>query len=83
MTYLSDAHTEWHRANGKYATCPVCEANEPFVSECSVCGELSFEWPMDPGNPDVGCWEPATCAAAKTAVEPVTVPVTPTNNPPF
>lgn len=81
MSWISDGHAEWHAVNGKYATCPLdCGANEPFASQCSVCGEFTYEFPSDPGNPAIGCSNPAACNAAKPALEPVTVPANPDNN---
>lgn len=34
MTYLQDAHRDWHTVNGKYAVCPLdCGASEYLPPE--------------------------------------------------
>jgi hypothetical protein len=68
MSYLSEAHTDWHTANGKFATCPLdCGANEPIQSECS-CGEMVYIFPSDPNDPSRGCVDPAACDVVNAAL---------------
>lgn len=68
MSYLSEAHNDWHTANGRFATCPLdCGANEPVISECPACGELAYNFPSSPTT-DRDCTDPAACDAIVAAL---------------
>lgn len=48
MSYLSEAHAEWHAVHGKYACCPLdCGAGEPIVDYCGVegCEGVTIQYP--------------------------------------
>lgn len=62
MSYLSEAHSEWHSINGKYAVCPLdCGANEPDEWGCPACDALCYAYPSDEGVSYRGCADPAAC----------------------
>lgn len=61
MSFLSEGHTEWHYANGKYATCPLdCGASEVNVFDCVVCGASCAEY-RDGASAGRDCADPAAC----------------------
>ena len=44
MSYLTEAHADWHAVHGQYAACPLdCGAGEPIVNECGVPGCDGYE----------------------------------------
>lgn len=63
MTVLSDAHAQWHRAHGKYATCDLdCGAGE-IVGEVF---EADAETLQKPGAHSIRCG--ACCGRHATVV---------------
>ena len=60
MSYLSEAHAEWHAVNGRYAACPLdCGAGEPIVDYCPVEGCEGYEIAYPGQEPHV---EPCTAS---------------------
>lgn len=67
MSWLSEAHNDWHTANGWDRVCPLdCGAGEPDYANCPTCGAY-----LDPAE---DCGE-ADCVKAAAEAVPVTVPV--------
>lgn len=62
MSYIAEAHAEWHFVHGKFASCPLdCGVNEPYVWACEGCGGEMVEYPSDPGKVYRACTDEATC----------------------
>jgi hypothetical protein len=49
MSWMSEAHDQWHHIHGKFASCPLdCGINEPDVHTCPGCGGDIIIYPSDP-----------------------------------